>query len=164
MTFFYLFAFLGGSVIIWSIVRGAIYVPTHQKALARMLDFAEPNARDVMVDLGAGDGRIVIAFAQHCKEAHGYEHNPLLVWWSRKSIALKKLTNAFIHTKNFWDVDFSAFHIVIIFGAPHIMKRLEEKLTREAKPGAKIISHLFALPTWTPIKHADGVYLYTPPS
>src|SRR3989338_878500 len=73
-------------VIVMHLLRGAPYLPTHRESVAKMIELAQVRPADKMVDLGSGDGRIVIAFAKQGIEAHGYEVNPLLVWWSRKNI------------------------------------------------------------------------------
>ncbi|MBI5152062.1 class I SAM-dependent methyltransferase, partial [Candidatus Peregrinibacteria bacterium] len=114
-----------------------------------------------VVDLGSGDGRVVIAFARKGIEAHGYEINPILVWLSRKNIkkaGLKK--KAFIHTKNFWTNNFSKFDIVVIYGISHIMRMLERKLQKELKPGSRVICCIFPFRKWQCAKKDEGVYLY----
>ena len=116
------------------------------------------------VDLGSGDGRIIIALAEAGAEAHGYEHNPFLVWWSRWKIRHAGLSKrAFIHRGNFWNEDFSKFTIITVFGIQYIMSRLEEKLDREVLSRTRVISYTFPLPNWTPISHERGIYLYERP-
>jgi 2-polyprenyl-3-methyl-5-hydroxy-6-metoxy-1,4-benzoquinol methylase len=113
------------------------------------------------VDLGSGDGRIVIALAQNDFIAHGLEINPLLVWYSRLKIKLAGLKGkAFIHRENYWQTDFSQYDIVVLFGVFYIMAKLEKKLLAELKPGALVICNHFYFPTWQPVKQEGDVYIY----
>ena len=115
-------------------------------------------------DIGSGDGRIVIALARAGAVAHGYEINPLLVWWSRVKIRRAGLDGrAYIHRKNLWHTDFSSFDAVTVFGVFHIMRRLETKLRRELKPGARAVSIGFEFPTWPAAEKYDGIYVNLQP-
>ena len=159
ILFSFLF-FLFGAIlplIFW----GAIYVPTEKERIKTIIRFAEIKPGEKAVDLGSGDGRLVIALAKAGAEAHGYEINPLLVWKARKDISKAKIENkAFIHWKSFWQEDLSDFDVVVIYGISHIMRRLEKKLKGELKKDARVICNAFNFPNWTQIKKEDGVYLY----
>ncbi|OGH73865.1 MAG: hypothetical protein A3C90_04730 [Candidatus Magasanikbacteria bacterium RIFCSPHIGHO2_02_FULL_51_14] len=148
-------------VIVMHLLRGAPYLPTHRESVAKMIELAQVRPADKMVDLGSGDGRIVIAFAKQGIEAHGYEVNPLLVWWSRKNIQRAGLDGrAFIHRQSFWRADFSSYSIVTIFGITHIMKGLEKKLQKELAPGARVISNAFRFPNWKLNEKKGAVMLF----
>lgn len=126
-----------------------------------MILLAKPKQQEKAVDLGSGDGRIILALAKLEIEAHGYEINPLLVWWTNYRI--KKLTvqqYAFAHLKSFWNVTLGDFDVVFVYGMPHIMRELENKLQKELKPGSRIVSNSFPFPTWKPVKKIENVYLY----
>lgn len=126
-----------------------------------MVKMLQINSGDRAVDLGSGDGRIVIALARAGAEAHGYEHNPILVWWSRYKIRRAGFSGrAFIHQANFWKLDFSHFTVVTVFGINYIMPPLEEKLVQEARVGSRFASYTFRLPTLKPSVHDGGVYFY----
>ena len=113
------------------------------------------------VDIGSGDGRIVIALAQLGLIAHGIEINPFLAMFSKIKIKAAGLQDkAFIHRTSFWKSDFSQYDIVVLFGVFYIMKKLEQKLMSELKPGAIVICNHFYFPTWQPIKQEGGVYIY----
>jgi len=114
-----------------------------------------------MVDLGSGDGRIVIAFARAGADAHGYELNPVLVWWSRlHALALGLSNNAHFHIGSYWKEDLSKYRIVTIYGVPSMIQPLEKKLREELMPGARVLSNNTTLPNWTPSKSESGVYRY----
>mgnify|MGYP001577833905 FL=1 len=126
-----------------------------------MIKLLDIRPGEKAADIGSGDGRIVIAMARAGAETHGYEIDPLLIWRSRRKIRQAGLQNkSFIHWKDFWNEDFSSFDIVTVYGIKHIMKKLEEKLKKELKPGARVVSNGFKFPTWQPLKSQDGLHLY----
>jgi len=140
---------------------GAIYLPTKKDTVKKMIELAEIKPGEKAVDLGAGDGRLVIALAKSGAEAHGYEINPFLVLFAKLNIHRAGLKDkAFIHFKNFWEVNLSDFDIVAVFGISHIMEKLEAKLKKELKVGTRIISNSFSFPGWSASKKDGGVYLY----
>lgn len=156
-----IFVLILGLGFLIAIIKGAPYVPARRKAVEKMIEFADIKPGQKAVDIGSGDGRVVIALARAGAIAYGYEINPLLVWWSRWQIKRAGLEKkAFVYVKNIWSQDFSEFDIVIIFGLPRIMKEMGQKLDRELKPGAKIISNAFHFPDWQPVKKEEGVFLY----
>jgi 2-polyprenyl-3-methyl-5-hydroxy-6-metoxy-1,4-benzoquinol methylase len=113
------------------------------------------------VDIGSGDGRIVMALAREGLVAHGIEINPLLAMFSKIKIKAAGLQDkAFIHRASFWNSDFSQYDIVVLFGVFYIMKKLEKKLLAELKPGAIVICNHFYFPNWTPIKQEGDIYIY----
>jgi cyclopropane fatty-acyl-phospholipid synthase-like methyltransferase len=142
------------------LMNGALYVPTDRKMVEDMLDIANVGVEDIVVDLGSGDGRLVIAAAKRGARAVGYEVNPALVWLSNREIRKAHLEEkARVHWKDFWRADLSPYSVVTVFGIGHIMKRLERKLERELKPGSRVVCNLFTFPTWESVK-ARGVFLY----
>ncbi len=162
LAFLALLAFLICTLFyILPMVKGAVYVPSKPEAIAAMLTLAKLKPGMKTVDLGCGDGRVVIAFAQAGAEAHGYEVNPLLVLRARRAIRAAKLNGrAFIHFKSYWDADLSSFDVVTVYGITYIMKDLRRKFKYELPGRAKIISNYFKLPNW-PIKRTlSGVHLY----
>lgn len=66
-----------------------------------------------------------------------------------------------IQLKNFWKANLSEFNCVALYGNFHIMGRLEKKLLKELKPGARVASNHFRFPHWKPTKAKGDVYLYT---
>lgn len=139
---------------------GALYVPTYPSMVEDMLDAAAPSSSDRLVDLGSGDGRIVIAAAKRGIPSVGYEINPLLVWTARRSAKKAGVEPlARFYWKNFWNADLSGYSIVAVYGIGHIMGALEKKLERELPPGSRVVSNLFAFPNWEGQKK-HGVFVY----
>jgi len=143
------------------VFNGAPYVRTHPKALARMLTLADIKPGNVAIDLGSGDGEIVIACAKSGAMAYGFEINPLLCLWSKFRIDRAGLSkNTFISKNSFWNIHFGEYDVVTVFGISYMMPLLEKKLQSELKRGAKVISNSFMFPNWKFVKQDMDVYLY----
>jgi hypothetical protein len=143
------------------VVRGAIFFPADAESVATMLDMAELRPGDRVVDLGSGDGRILIACARRGVRAEGYEINPILVLRSRRRIRRAGFQDlAKVHWKSFWRVNLAPFGAIFVYGIPHIMDGLRGKLERELLPGTKVVSHVFPFPGWKPQAEREKVYLY----
>jgi precorrin-6B methylase 2 len=143
------------------VINGAPFLPTSQVRVKKMLELLDLKPGQKLIDLGAGDGRIITEAASRGIDAIGYEINPLLVLWGRWKI--KKLglnSQAEIFWKNFWSIDLSQADAITVFGATAIMPKLEKKFLTELKPGAKICSYVFPLPNSQPLRHEEGIYLY----
>jgi hypothetical protein len=142
-------------------VKGAIYYPSSDEQIATILKLAQIKKGEKAVDIGSGDGRIVVALARAGADAHGYEINPFLVVWSWwKSKQLPPHERGTHHWANLWTNNFSQFQVVTLFGMTYIMKDLEKKFIRELKPGARVICNSFPFPNWKPSKKMGSVYLY----
>lgn len=114
-----------------------------------------------MADFGAGDGRVVIAFAKAGATAHGYEVNPILVLLAQYKIRSEGVGDmAKVYWGDFWDKDLSDFNIVNVFGVNHIMEPLAKKLKNELRTGTQVASNIFPIPGWHHRRKIGGVYFY----
>jgi ribosomal protein L11 methylase PrmA len=152
-------AFLSG--LLPTMVWGAPYVPTNA-ALARIvIELARITSTDRVIDLGSGDGRLVIAAAEAgAKEAIGYEIDPVKVRASKKEAERLHLSNAIFYAQSFWNVPLNAVDVVFIYSLPPYIKRLEKKLRQELKPGARVVMLMDELPGWKLQAKQQGVRLY----
>lgn len=147
--------------IFFPLARGAIYDPSTHLQSALMVDLAGVQPGERAVDLGSGDGRIVIELARRGAEAHGFEVNPVLVLLSRRNIRRQGLEErAFIHWRSFWRADLSSFDIVTTFQVDFVMEKLENKLKRELADGARVVSHHWQFPTWPAQTVSGDMHLY----
>lgn len=144
------------------IINGAVYFPSSIRNVGMIVELAGVRPGQKVVDLGSGDGRIVMALARLGAEAHGYEINPLLAWKSRRAIRRAGLgQNAFVHWQSIWNADLAGYQVVTVYGVPWIMARLGRKLDKELAPGTKIVSNIFPFPDRTPVYMADQkIYVY----
>lgn len=140
------------------------YVPSTEEKVNLMLELAEVKAGMKTADLGSGDGRVVIAFAQAGALAHGFEISHERVKLAVKNIQEAGLKNkAFIHHRDFWTASLANFDVITLYGITSIMGRLEKKLEKELKIGAKVISNVFTFPHWKAELSIQGVYVYRVP-
>jgi cyclopropane fatty-acyl-phospholipid synthase-like methyltransferase len=143
------------------ISRGAIYFPTTTHGVEVMMEIAEVGPGQHIVDIGSGDGRILIACGKLGAFAEGYEVNPMLVFRSRRAIREANLQDRVkVYWKSFWGVNLSRFDTIIVYGIPYIMKDLEKKFARELKPGTKVLSNAFPFPDWEPTLKKAKILLY----
>lgn len=141
--------------------KDAPYVPSRNRDVLAMVDLAKVKMGEKAVDIGSGDGRIVIALAKAGAVAHGYEINPFLVILSfiliRKAGVQK---NAFIHWQSIWKTNFSNFTLVTVYCLPKTMQKLEEKLQKELPKGARLLSNTFSFDNWQKVGQNEKIALY----
>lgn len=143
----------------WVVLRGAPYLPTLAKQTDIALDLLALQPGQLLIDLGAGDGRVALAAAKRGIKVIGYEINPILwaIAWAR-SLRYRRLIR--IKLRDFWAMKLTKCDGVFVFGIGHIMSRLEKKLESELKKGTGVVSFTFKLPNRKPEKIAEGLYLY----
>ncbi|KAM9789921.1 ATP synthase subunit C lysine N-methyltransferase [Neosynchiropus ocellatus] len=140
------------------------FVPATPTQVENVLQ-ALRHRRGTLVDIGSGDGRIVIAAARRGFQASGFELNPWLVWYSRyRSWREGVHQSTAFHISDLWKVSFSQYSNVVIFGVPQMMEQLEVKLTDELPSSAKVVACRFPFPTWVPEQTVgegiDTVWVY----
>jgi cyclopropane fatty-acyl-phospholipid synthase-like methyltransferase len=141
--------------------RDIPYVPSIPERIETMFELIEVSPGQKSLDLGAGDGRVVIEFAKRGLDAIGIEIDPNLVKLANKNIKEAGLEEKVqVFEKDFWDEDFSKYDVITIYGITDIMKRLEEKFEHELKPGTLVVSNGFRLPYWEPFAKHKFVYAY----
>ncbi|MCS6781774.1 MAG: methyltransferase domain-containing protein [Gloeomargarita sp. SKYBB_i_bin120] len=151
------------------IAKDVPYVPTPQPVVDAMLKLANVNSNDVLVDLGSGDGRIVITAVKKfgVKKAVGIEIDPALVAESRRNIQAAGVADrAEIIQQNLFEADLSKYTVITMYLLPSVNLRLRHKLLR-LRPGTRIVSHAFDMGEWQPdkVEQVDGrmIYLWVVP-
>ena len=130
--------------------KDVIWVPTPEELVDKMLWAAQVTADDFVIDLGSGDGRLVIAAARLGARARGIEYNPDMVELSRKNAEEAGLSEQteFIEADIF-EYDFSEATVITMFLLPSLNVKLRPKLL-QLKPGTRIVSNAFAMGNWRP--------------
>jgi len=122
------------------------FVPTDEAVVRRMLSLARVTRNDLLYDLGCGDGRIPIAAARLCgARAVGFDIDPHRVREARENVAragVERLVS--IRRMNLFEVDLSPADVVTTYLLPSLKDRLVEQF-RALRPGARIVSHAFAM-------------------
>ena len=128
--------------------RDVIYVPTRLQTVERMLDFAEVKPGETLVDLGSGDGRIVLAAAKRGANARGIEldegrFNIANCWAQEMGLTGKaRFLQANIFEHNFTDAA-----VVTMYLLPGLNIKLRP-IVLDMRPGTRVVSHAFTMGDW----------------
>lgn len=165
----YLFAVIifGAIFIILSIsqIFGALYFPSEQAVVKKMVDMARLKKGEVAYDLGSGDARILMEAARRHKSVKlvGIEINPFVFALSRIMLKLRGLDDKIeIMRENLFNADIRDANVIFIFLLKGSTHRLEKKLKKELRKGTRVVSHIWKLKD-TKLAKADErlkVYLY----
>lgn len=142
-----------------------VYVPMPDNLVMALLNMAQVTSRDVVYDLGSGDGRIPIAAASiFGARAVGIEIEPNLVRRSNDNLAKAGVGDRvqFI-TGDLFESDISRATVVTLFLNPGVNARLAAKLQQELRPGTRVVSLNFDMgDTWPPdlTQDVDGIRMY----
>ncbi len=130
--------------------KDVVWVPTSQTLVDRMLDMAGLTPQDRLVDLGSGDGRLVITAAKRGARARGIEYNPDMVALSRRAAAAEGMAaRATFEQADIFESDFSEATVVTLFLLPHLNMRLRPTLLN-MPAGTRVLSNSFTMEDWGP--------------
>lgn len=141
------------------LIFGAPYLPTMKPQVDAALKLANLKPGDTILELGSGDGKVLIAAAKKGINSVGYELNPLLVVlsWLRTR---KYRKNVKIIWGNFFTKEWPNHQAIFTFLLPRLMLKLDKKVIQSKHKPVKLISFAFEIPNRKPIKIDQGVYLY----
>ena len=130
--------------------KDVVYLPTPTELVKQMLDMAAVTPQDYVIDLGSGDGRIVIAAAKRGARALGIEYDTALVELSKQNALAEKVSDraSFIQADLF-ATDFSQATVVTMFLLSDMMDKLRPRLFA-MKAGTRIVSNSFLMDDWPP--------------
>jgi SAM-dependent methyltransferase len=130
--------------------KDVVWVPTAQALADKMLNLARVTPQDYVIDLGSGDGRLVITAAKRGARALGIEYNPDLVTLARRNAAREGVQDrATFLQGDLFESDFSEATVITMFLLQEINLKLRPKIL-ELKPGTRIVSNTFDMGDWTP--------------
>jgi phospholipid N-methyltransferase len=131
------------------------YVPSPQSVVADMLRYAEVNANDFLIDLGSGDGRIVLTAAKvFGARGFGVEIKDELVKKANQSAKDQGLADRVRFMKqDLFKTDISQASVITMYLLPNTVNLLKDKLLTELRPGTRIVSHDYPLTGWVPEKY-----------
>jgi SAM-dependent methyltransferase len=151
----------------WNLTLDALWQPTDRTTVKRILFLAGVRPGEHVVDLGCGDGRIVVMAArQFGAQATGVEIDPLRVLWAWAWVLIAGVVSrARIKWGNMYRADLSAADVVILFLSPTSNRKLQSRLARELRPGARVVSYYHPMWGWEAqeigeAKRGYPLYLY----
>jgi ribosomal protein L11 methylase PrmA len=143
---------------------GAPWVPTSLSTARKMLQMARVASGERVIDMGAGDGRVVVLAAREFgARAVGVEIDPLRCLIGNLAIGLLGLRKqAHIHRGNLFSFNVSEADVVVLYLLQDTNQRIKDKLRRELRPGSRVVSHTFSMSGWIPTVLDDrrGIFLY----
>ena len=135
--------------------KDVVWVPTAQTLVNKMLDMAKLTPKDILYDLGSGDGRTVITAARRGARAHGVEYNPAMVELSRRNADKAGVAGkATFEHGDIFRADFSKATVVTLFLLPELNVKLRPTLLA-MKPGTRIVANSFDMGDWSPDQTAQ---------
>lgn len=138
--------------------KDVVWVPTPQALVDKMLDMAKVTPKDIVMDLGSGDGRTVITAAKRGARAYGVEYNPDMVELSKRAAEKEGMSARATFVKaDLFETDFSQASVITMFLLPDINLKLRPKILG-LKPGTRIVSNSFNMGDWA----ADERFVITP--
>ena len=129
---------------------GGPYVPTPNVVVDQMLTLASVGAGDHVIDLGSGDGIIVLT-AAHQRKSSGYGvdiDEELIRLSNQRAKSLGVSDRVLFEAKDIFKTDVSKATVVMLYLLPEFMRRLRPKLFNELKPGTRIVSHDYHFDEW----------------
>jgi hypothetical protein len=147
--------------------KDVIWVPTPDEVVDRMLTMAQVTPQDLVMDLGAGDGKIAIAAARKFgARAIGIEYNPDMVKHANANaqaagVAGNGKGQALIRHGDIFQTDISQATVITLYLLPALNMKLRPQLLT-MRPGTRVVSHSFTMEDWEPdeVSSLDGRRAY----
>jgi hypothetical protein len=134
--------------------KDVLWLPAEGVMVNKMLDLARVSPEDLVMDLGSGDGRTVIAAAKRGARALGVEYNSQLLEYSMRLAAQEGVADRAQFVKaDLFQYDLSQASVITLFLLPSINLELRPKLLG-LKPGTRIVSNTFTMNDW---QHDDMI-------
>ena len=135
------------------------FVPTSEKVVELMLDVVNVGPGDYVIDLGSGDGRIVIAAAKRGAVGHGIDIDPKRINEARNNAAKQGVDkNVLFKQEDLFKTDYSRASVVTMYLLNSVNLKLRPHLLKNLRPGTRIVSHDFDMDDWKPDKHMQEGY------
>jgi hypothetical protein len=142
--------------------KDVIWVPTPDEVVERMLTMAQVGPNDFHIDLGSGDGKIVIAAAQRGARSLGIEYNPDMVTAATENAQKAGVAGrASFRRADIFQTDFSQATVLTMYLLPSLNMKLRPQIL-QMRPGTRVVSHSFTMEDWEPdeVSSMDGRRAY----
>jgi len=149
--------------------RDVVWVPTPPQVVEFMLDLAKLTPQDFVIDLGSGDGRIVLAAGRRGAHGLGVELNADLVQLSNEEAARQGIAERVqFKVQDMFLTDLSVASVLTTYLLPHLNVRVRPQLLAQMKPGSRVVAYSFHMGEWQPdaVEQLNGltVHYYTVPA
>jgi SAM-dependent methyltransferase len=148
-----IFLLLSGLWLLVPALYGIPWVPTRQARICKALQLAKLQPGETLYDLGAGDGRVLVMAAREFDaQAVGIEIGPVqcMLGWLRIWLSGNR-PKARIRCGNFYKATVEDADVVFVYLTSSQTSRLREKLEKELRPGARVVSIAVDFPDWRPV-------------
>lgn len=128
------------------------YVPTPQPVVDAMLEMAQVTGDDYLIDLGSGDGRIVVTAAERFgTPGMGVDMNPVRIQESEANAERAGVTDKVeFKQQDLFDTDISKASVLTMYLLPQVNLRLRPVILDKLEPGTRVVSHAFDMGDWQP--------------
>lgn len=128
--------------------KDVVWVPTPPELVEKMLDMAKVTPQDVVMDLGSGDGRNIIAAARRGATAIGVEYNPDMVALSNRAATEAGVAGkASFVEGDMYTADISKATVMALFLLPDNLRKMTDRFLA-LEPGSRLVLNTFAIPDW----------------
>ncbi len=141
------------------IAVGAPFLPTLKQHVPEALDLIDLKPGQTLLELGSGDGRILLAAAKRGIKSTGYELNPLLVLYSWL-LTYRYRDMVTVVWGNYWKKKWPRSDGIFVFLLDPYMEKLDKKLIQEYAFNGKLVSFAFKIPGRVISKEQNGLFLY----
>ena len=139
---------------VYAMCTAAPYLPTPHGLAQRMVELAQIQPGETVVDVGCGDGRLLRAAREKEARCIGYEISIFLYW-----IAKWKGGGEF-HYQSFWKADLAEADVIFCYMSNRAMAWMEKEIWPRLMPGCRVVVHVFAFPNLTPTASDGPIFRY----
>lgn len=135
--------------------NGGPYVPTPWPVVDEMIRAGGIGAKDLVMDLGCGDGRLVIAAAKrHGARGYGVDIDPELVRFASDTAAREGVGHLVrFEERNIFDTDVREATVLTLYLLPWMMMKLRPRFLADLRPGTRIVAHDYHFDDWRAASH-----------
>jgi hypothetical protein len=157
-------------ILLWifiPVIYGLPPVPTNPERIRKALKLANLQPNEVLYDLGAGDGRVLLSAAREFgAKAIGIEVGPVQCAWIGLRAAASGLGNRIqVRWANFYKADLHDADVVFVYATSNEVVKLASHLEQQMKKGARLVSISADFPDWEPstLDDHDLIFVYEMP-
>ena len=130
------------------------YVPTPQDVVEKMLDMAKLTKDDYHIDLGSGDGRIVITAAQRGARSMGVDLNPTRIAEANENAKKARVIDRVTFVQaNLFETKIGEANVLTMYLLQSVNLQLRPRILDELRSGSRVVSHAFSMNEWEPDQH-----------